>query len=302
MSEHITHVAVFEDLWRLLKDSDVICDAFKTCLGNHYDSGLLGSGTRGNDIFAVPILELYKDQWQALADNDEVQTKIAYALGWLAHRAADRRLKLVFAEHENDPNPLFTNDGCRIYQDAMTFKMVYAGGNKNCMSALEVLSPATFAYHMQSHAGAGLIDVEKTEPLFNRVWQVDMLTQHQFFEKQDDLEGWLDLFMDRFADLTEDLRKYEQAYNNPDPLLYQRYYVDDNYYNAADDIIRYVRLVQNDLMPDMDLAQVVANAKTQSLYAQVLRQGYLFFKGASDFFTGSINQDALWQILNKRIS
>ena len=54
--------------------------------------------------------------------------------------------------------------------------------------------------------------------------------------------------------------------------------------------------------PNVDLAIAVEKAKNQSLYAQVLRQGYLYMIGASDFFVGKIDEEALWKILDKTIS
>ena len=302
MSEHITHIAVFEDVWRLFYNSDEICDAFKISVGNFYDSGLLGSGTRGNHIFVLPILELYKDQWESVKEDPNAQVKIAYAIGWLAHRAADRRLKLVFADAENDPNPLFTNSGCRIYQDAKSFEKVYQGGNQACLSPREILSTATLDYNMQSHPAAGKIDVSLTEPLFNRMWQVDMIQKHLFVEQRDDLDTWLDLFIDRFPDLTEDIREYEKAYNDPDPALTQRYFDEDNYYTDSDEIIRFVRAIQEGGQPGETLQTVVEKAKDQSLYAQTLRQGYFFIKGASDYFTNSVSKAEFQTIIDKQIS
>ena len=86
MSEHITHIAVYEDLARIALSIPEICDAFKTYIQNQYDSGLLGGASRGNSDYAVPILEKYKDDWDSAKSAREVQIKIAYAIGWLDDR------------------------------------------------------------------------------------------------------------------------------------------------------------------------------------------------------------------------
>jgi hypothetical protein len=261
---------------------------------------MLGSGSRGNHIHAVPILKKYKDSWPSVKNNREVQIHMAFAIGWLTHRAADRRLKLIFAEHENDPDPLYTNDSCRIYQDTMTFRKVYDGGKLPSLSPKEVLSPATFDYNMQSLPATQGNDVLKSEPLITRMWLADMVNKQSFMNKTDNFDEWVSTFVDRYQYMTEDFRRYEEAYNNPDPVLAKRYFDDDNYYDDADEIIQYVRHIQKGKESSINLLHAVEKAENQSLYAQVLRQGYYYIKGASDFFTGKINEEALWKILNKK--
>ena len=302
MSEHITHIAVYEDLARIALSIPEICDAFKTCIQNQYDSGLLGGASRGNSDYAVPILEKYKDDWDSAKSAREVQIKIAYAIGWLAHRAADTGFSLAFEAAETDPNPLYTNDNCRVYQDAMTFRKVYGGGKKPSLSPKEIFSQATFDYNMRSHPATGSIDVAITEPLLSRMWQADMIKKHLFLEQEDNFDLWVDTFVERYQAMTEDVRRYEEAYNNPDPELTRRYYDQDNYYDESDDIIRYVRAIQDAQEPGLDLKKSVEKAKDQSLYAQVLRLGYSYLKGASDYFTEDIDKTTFLAILEKRMS
>ena len=301
MSEHITHIAIYEDLARIALSIPEICAPFKTCIQNQYDSGLLGGASRGNSDHVVPILEKYKDDWDSVKSDREVQIKIAYAIGWLAHRAADTGFSSAFKAAEADSNPLYTSDSCRIYQDAMTFRKVYGGGKKPSLSPKEMFSQATFDYNMRSHPATGSIDVAITEPLLSRMWQADMLKKHLFLEQEDNFDLWVDTFVERYQAMTEDVRRYEKAYNNPDPELTRRYYEQDNYYDESDDIIRYVRAIQDDQEPGLDLKKSVEKAKDQSLYAQVLRLGYSFLKGASDYFTGDIDKTTFLAILEKRM-
>lgn len=301
MSEHITHIAIYEDLARIALSIPEICAPFKTCIQNQYDSGLLGSASRGNSDYAVPILEKYKDTWNSVKSDREVQIRIAYAIGWLAHRAADTGFSLAFEAAEADPNPLYTNDNCRVYQDAMTFRMVYDGGKRPSLSPKEVFSQATLDYNMRSHPATGSIDVAITEPLLTRMWQADMIKKHVFLEQEDDFDLWVDTFVERYQALTEDVRRYEEAFNHPDPELSRRYYDQDNYYDESDDIIRYVRAIQNGQEPGLDLKSSVEKAKDQSLYARVLRLGYFYLNGASDYFRGDIDKPSFLAILEKRV-
>ncbi len=302
MSEHITHIAVYEDLARIALSIPEICDLFKTCIQNQYDSGLLGAASRGNSDYAVPILEKYKDDWDSVKSDREAQIKIAYAIGWLAHRAADTGFSVAFEAAETDPNPLYTNDNCRVYQDAMTFKKVYGGGKKPSLSPKEIFSQASFDYNMRSHPASGRIDVPVAEPLLTLMWQADMIGKHRFLEQEDDFDLWVDTFLERYQVLTEDVRRYEEAVNNPDPELTKRYYDQDNYYDDSDAILRYVRAIQNGQEPGLDLKNSVEKARDQSLYARVLRLGYFYLKGASDYSAGDIDQTTLLEILEKRVS
>jgi len=173
MSEHFTHIAVYEDSARLILASPDINDVFKHCIRTQYDSGLLGSSSRGNHLFAIPIIEKFKKEYGTLSDTTEADQKIAYAIGWLTHRASDLQMKPVFRKAEADPDPRFTYQLSSIYHDAMSFHKVYDGGKMPSLSPNQVLSPATFNYNMASHPAADAVNISTTEPLFSWMWQTD---------------------------------------------------------------------------------------------------------------------------------
>ncbi len=93
MSEHITHIAVYEDCARIILNTDRFCKAFRTCVRNQYDSGIITSGSRGNHLWAVPIFEKYRDGWKQDEQDVKIQQQIAGAIGWLTHRASDLQMK-----------------------------------------------------------------------------------------------------------------------------------------------------------------------------------------------------------------
>ncbi len=68
MSEHLTHIAVFEDCARLVSQSEAYTEAFKVSLPTLWDAGLLASAARGNHLFAVPLLETYRTRWASRTD------------------------------------------------------------------------------------------------------------------------------------------------------------------------------------------------------------------------------------------
>ncbi|MBZ5668077.1 MAG: hypothetical protein LAO30_26285, partial [Acidobacteriia bacterium] len=60
MSEHYSHVAVYEDTVKLLFVTKKLPPIFKTALTRCYDSGLLASTSRDGLLWAPPILEKYR--------------------------------------------------------------------------------------------------------------------------------------------------------------------------------------------------------------------------------------------------
>lgn len=173
MSEHITHIAVLEDAVHLVLHAEAFDAVIKQSLVDHYDSALCASGTQGNHLFAVPLLE---DVRQRRAARGEVSTPdrrlLAAVLGWLVHRATDDilddeqvpRLEQLRAE-KGLSEKAFHNDEHQIYEDAVMFREVYDGGHRASRSLHEPLSPATLAPHMDAYPGASEVDVENVELL-----------------------------------------------------------------------------------------------------------------------------------------
>lgn len=291
MSEHFSHIAVCEDSSRLLLDSPELNDVFKHCINTQYDSGLLGSTSRGNHLFAVPILEKYKDTYAGLNDKREADIQIAYAIGWLLHRAADLQMKPVFRKAEADPDERFTYQLSSIYHDANAFRKVYGGGNTPSGSKKEVLSPATFDYDMQSHPAAKAVEVSNAEPLFSWMWQKDMMNMHVFLEEEKDFQKWVDTFIERFPDFSENFSDYERVYNDPDPAVAHRHYTVDKLYYEDDPVIEYVRAKQHGRKPARELEFVVQENVNKSEYGKAIRNGYWYVKVASDYFVGKATKE-----------
>ncbi|MFP4060943.1 MAG: hypothetical protein ACLFUC_10715, partial [Bacteroidales bacterium] len=89
MSEHLTHVAVYEDTIRLINaDQKKFPKIFIQSVEECHDSGLFCSGSRGNHLYAIPIIEKFKNRKpESFSTRDKEQ--IAGAIGWLTHRASD---------------------------------------------------------------------------------------------------------------------------------------------------------------------------------------------------------------------
>lgn len=297
MSEHFSHIAAYEDSVRLIQISPEICDDFKLVLKSHYDSGLLGSTSRGNHLFAIPILESLHAKWDTLSQTRDAQIQMTYAIGWIIHRATDLQMKPVFrlADEANDPR--FSYQMSSIYHDAMLFRQTYGGGTLPSLSEKEILSPATFDYNMQSHPAAASVDIPRAEPIFNWMWQKDMMSMFNFTSQETNFEQWLDTFVTRFPKLSEDFREYEKAYQHPDPVLTAKYWDEVNLYDESNEILQLTRAIQKGKSCDIELMHALEKAKTQSQYAQALRRCYYFVKGGNDFFLGKITKAEAYEAI-----
>ncbi len=297
MSEHITHIAVFEDSIPLIQLSG-FNEAFKIAVEKQPDSGFFGSGSRGNHLYAMPIFDKVKKKWPQYDDSDLKQ--LSSALGWIAHRAADLTVKPLFDLAENDPDNDFSRDEHQMYHDAFTLKYVYDNGKRASASPLIKLSAATLQQGMHSHPGAGLIDVPVAENAITGMLYGEMLTLHQFSsETPTDMDSWLNTFFDRRQRLYEDLRIYIRAFENPDPAKVKYWITDANYYDPNDAIISLIRDFQkNDKKSTVQqLEQAVETSADQSVYAQALSRSYRFLKTSDQFFKGEISASEAYDAL-----
>lgn len=291
MSEHITHIAVFEDSCTMIEVSPRFNQAFQIAVNRFPDSGLLGSATRGNHLYALPILDRVKGKRGHHTDDDLKQ--IAFSLGWITHRAADliqKPIVQITADRENETG--LKESDHEIYMDAVTFKYAYRGGDRRSVSPMVRISPAILEPAMKSHPGARFIDVEMLEYNMTGLFHGDLLELHQFAdgEKGDvDLDIWLDKLIAKRQRLYEDLRSYMEAFQNPDPVKMSAFITEQNYYNPADEILKLVRAIQNGRSSSaVELESAIESAKYQSQYAQMLAKSYNFLVVLNDFFLNKL--------------
>ncbi len=296
MSEHFTHIAVYEDCARLILHYPKFTEAFKSSLTNYYDAGLMGSTTRGVHLFAVPILEKWRNRWKSESLRQEAEMKIAYALGWLLHRASDEQMKPLLRAVRAENHPIFNDFENSVYHDAMSFRMVYGGGSVPSASTNEYFTGAVFDYNLRSHPAAGAVAVERVEPLLNWMWQRELLENNLFIEQEQDFDQWLEKVFKVHPKFSEDFRAYEAAFQDPDPVKVKKYYDEVNWYNPGDELLQLVRSLQRGESPTIDLATALERARTQSQYAQAIAKGYDYVRAASDFFDGKVEKDLVYKV------
>ena len=316
MSEHIAHIAVFEDAARLAQHSSFMAEVVQRTLGRHYDSALCGSASSGSgrpgihrDV-TLPMLRRARAAAGALPDGDPVLGRqFAFVLGWLAHAGADGTLDVrdryraagftLDTGEETATTPEMRRLGLtetekQVYDDAFLFGAVYDGGRRDTRTPYEPLSPATLAPDMRPHPGAAFVDVAAVEPLVGALWQTGLLEIQSFYDDDSDLDAWVDTFFARRQEYMEDLRDYVAAFQTPDPVK-TRYYIGEfGLYDADDPLIRLARSLQTSApAPPVDLGAALATAPDQSLYAQALANAYGLMAEAGRYVEGGAEEGAV---------
>jgi hypothetical protein len=276
MSENVTHTAVVDDCARLARVWDAICPEFKLALERHLDTARLGGITRAGDRHTPALLRHLRERRDELAGDETLRQKLAFTLGWLCHRAADRQMKPVF--RAADPDCPRSPTDCSVYHDAFLLREVYGGGSENPYAE-------------------GLFDAaspREVEDLFRALLQRALVAMHTFIPDEDDVHAWLGRLFAARQRWHVDLDRYAEALAGPDPDRVRRFITDVNFYDAADPLIRMARsLQQGEAEASEDVEAALEAAAGQSQYALALRRGLLYLRAASDYFEGRLGDEEL---------
>jgi len=288
LSEHITHVAVAEDCARLALHSGKLCEAFQLCLTTHIDFVRLGSFTRGGDQVTVKLLRQCRELWPSRKAGDWLEQKLAFALGWRGHNAADRQFKPVYREVEpehyagdsaGDPDVESPGES-RIYHDTVLFREIYQGGK------LGAWPPGLLAYSLEADA---------VEDLIGGLIQRSLFELQSAIRREADPARRLALAARRYQPFTVDIRRMAAACHSPDPEKIRRFTLDSNFYDPKDPIIVLARSIEKG-RPDPRID--VDTAGGRSHYAQAIRKGYQYLLASNEYFLRRIGEKELEERLD----
>lgn len=283
MSENITHTAVLDDCFRLMHASKEICETFQKVGAAHHDVARLGCLTRAGDRFTPELLRSFRDRWADRTSEEHLEPKLAFVLGWMCHRAADRQMKPVFRAVE--PDRTYSPAKSSVYHDAFLFHEVYGGGEES------PYHPALFDPE-RLPAAEGL-DVEAVEELVRVLVQRALIALHTFIPDEEDVAGWLDRLFTLRQAYRVDLERYARAIADPDPEQVQRFIVEVDFYDPQDATIAAARGLQHGERVTPEEVHFAAEAEACSQYGKALQRGYGYLRAASAFFTGEIQMLAL---------
>jgi uncharacterized protein (DUF2267 family) len=283
MSENITHTAVVDDALRLALASDPITASFKAVAREHWDMAHLGCITRGGDRCNPGLLETLRARWTARVPEDYLEPQLAFVLGWLCHRAADRQMKPIFRRFHPEKKQSPTE--CSIYHDAFLFGEIYLYGGES------PYHPAMFGEVFDVLKDE--VDVGSLHVLVRVLLRRALIEMHTLIPDEDNPEGWIARLFKRKQEFYVDLARYDKAIRNPDPEKLRKYIIDDNFYDAKEPIIAVARrLQQGEQVLSTEIKEALHQVP-RSHYAQALKLAYGYLQAASDFFTSTMALDEL---------
>ncbi|TVY11721.1 hypothetical protein [Paenibacillus cremeus] len=297
MSENVTHTAVVEDCFNMMfATSDAICDAFKDAGRHHIQFSQFGSVTRSGDKFTIPLLEKYRTNYDARKDEEQLGYKLAFVLGWLCHRAADRQMKVVFREAEPESREFPTD--CSIYHDAFIFHKLYADNRSTPFP----YRTAHFEKRMESLPAAAEVKANAVANTYRYMWQRFLLELQTFVQDTTNVDTWFDKLHAKHQEQVIHLDRYAEAALTPDPVKVKRFIEDTNFYSEEDRIIQLTQALRKGAKPSPEEVEAAFAEEPSSQYAQAVKMGYGYLRSASAYFEEKIDQDTLkdWLDVGKK--
>ncbi|MFP4381630.1 MAG: hypothetical protein ACLFUS_14105 [Candidatus Sumerlaeia bacterium] len=284
MSERITHTALLDDCVRLVSASSCFHPAFAVVLEQYHPLARLGSATKHGDRFNVQLLSRLRDMWEAHTRENHLERRLAFVLGWLCHRAADRQMKPVFRANDDGSKP----KECSIYCDVHVLKKVYVHDANS-------IYPAEVIGLREPVEGA---QWEKLRDLFHTLLEQSLIELHTFTPDPEDPWGWVDRLCDAHIRFHVDVDRYARAYADPDPAKQKQYVEDTCFYADDDPLIIRARDIQTGKSVAAEAVDEAIDADHRSHYGLALQISMHYLRAASAFFSGKLEAEKLSEALN----
>ncbi len=302
MSDHIAHIAICDDVTRLAARHPEIDADLALILRTFREDAHLGTITRHADKWSADLLAKARD---AMAEGEDIdpnagrgvydggyaqgplaQRKIAFVLGSLTHRAADRLTKPIThtLPRQTDDPPRYGStqppNESKILQDIFVFKEVYASGCEGDVPGLtqHVLSALT------GEPEANM------EHLFRILLRRAMIAMHTINPDDDHADEWLTAVLTRLQTFPKSMYQYaELAAHWPEDKV-QQYLIKPNFYNRQDPLIRLARDLQRGSAADPRAVLDAHRAcdTSASRYARALAKALDYLLAAGELYRREI--------------
>jgi len=259
---NITPIAITEDCAQLVVHSSEFSKRIKEILTGHWAEMRIGGILRSGEKHAVALLNSCRSAIKSDPVDEFSAKKIAFAAGWLFHRAANQQL--------------YASPGREDTEDQME-RMIYHD-----------------AYLLRENFSSDGAKVESVFSLFKSLEQRTLLRQHTFVPDERDIDSWVPNLVRWHRDNETLLRRYAQAYSAPDPEKMRRFVHNVDFYDSADPVIRLARSLHEGVTERaIDLNAAVEKAASQSQYAQALHRGFCYMQATNDYFKQVIDEKTL---------
>lgn len=286
MSDHIAHLGICDDTLRLAMCHPNIHEAYKRVMAEYRDIAHMGAVTRSADKWSADlILWARQEVSKPEAQRDQMLwQKLAFVLGALTHRAADRLTKPItrcWGGGEDSGRADSEANESKIMQDIFVFKELYAGGEGG------LAEPFT-AMVLRVPVAEG---EAKAEEYFRVLLRRALISMHTISPDRGNMQPWLTAFLRELQSFPKSLSQYAQLAGEWAPAKVKKYLIDKNFYCREDDLIRLARDIQcGSTVPGGRVVEAVAATdKTHSRYARALAKAIDYLLAAGDLFDGRLS-------------
>lgn len=296
MSDLLVHWAVFDDCRRLTQRDRAVDRSLARIIEEQREYARLGALTRGGSKWVPHILAQERAAGSARTDKPPDERKVAFALGGIAHFAADVVLKpimsrLAQANWNDAQHEMQTQTGARAtgvstasireisaYYDCHVFRQVYLSGHEEPFSAfLTAPNPTS--------PGQAL------EAFVRSLFQRALLSCHTLDPDRDAIDQWLERLFGLVQPLYLDIDLYTRVFTSPDPAQARRYEVDGTFYRVADPIVLAARTLQRGgVVAQKALDAALAPGANRSGYGRAVELAATSMRQASAFWRGEATE------------
>ncbi len=291
MSDHIAHLGICDDTFRLALLHPQVPPTFKQLMTAHRDVAHLGAVTRSADIWSAEVIDWARRQLagsggdEAVGEQDPLaQQKLAFVLGALTHRSADRLTKPItrcwgsgddLGKAGGDANE------SKVMQDIFVFREVYGCG------AGPHADPFTEAT-LKPSVTEGQAALEET---FRVLLRRALIAMHTLKPDWDDIHNWLTALLKGLQTFPKGLDQYAQLAAEWDQAKVKKYLIDKHFYCREDPVIRLARDIQHGstVTPEAACSALADTDRTHSRYARALAKAMEYLLAAGELFEGEID-------------
>ncbi len=279
MSDHIAHLGICDDTFRLARLHPQVHDQFKALFDACRDDAHMGSVTRSADTWSGDVIVWAAQQYALPPDQRDPLTdrKLAFVLGSLTHRAADRLTKPITNCWRGDPDGGGDADESKIMQDICVWREVYGGGEGTTAWPFtpDLLTPLP----------------AEGEALFRLLLRRALIAMHTLNPDAHNIHAWLDRFFKGLQTYPKRLELYAELAAHWPADKVKMYLTDKRFYQRDDPIIQLARSIQHggDAAPEQVVALVEATDTTHSRYARALAKAMQYLIAAGDLLAGRID-------------
>jgi hypothetical protein len=248
------------------------------------DDAHMGCVTRQADMWSADVIAYARDEMKRKGGDGLAERKLAFVLGSLTHRAADRLTKPITncwsGAPDAGPAGGDANES-KIVQDLFVFKEVFCSGHG------EAATPFT-----PDVIGGWTTEAEAAfERLYQLMLRRALIAMHTFNPDSSDIHSWFQKFFSGLQTFPKSLSQYAELAANWDEAIVKKYLIDKRFYCRDDALIRLARHVQRgSTVSSNEVQQAHATTdSSHSRYARALAKALDYLLAAGALYCGKID-------------